>query len=91
MECTPPPNMTNLHFKRQHKNIESCELSVARVIKTIRLRYNNMEPWIRYSEIKVWFPPVVHYTEFSFAGDPSPEGPQGYHQVQGGWALGCKG
>ena len=38
---------------RLHKNIETCKTSKARIIKTIRVRYNHLESWIQWSDIKV--------------------------------------
>ena len=37
----------------QHKNVRNCKKSLARVIKTIRVRYHQLESWIRQSDIKV--------------------------------------
>ena len=37
----------------QHKNVRNCKKSLARVIKTIRVRYHQVESWIRQSDIKV--------------------------------------
>ena len=36
-----------------HKNIKTCKLNKARVIKTIRVRFSELEPWILHSNIKV--------------------------------------
>ena len=54
MECETFYNMgeRKLH-KVFQKNLESCETSEARVVKTIRMRFNDLVPWIRYSDIKV--------------------------------------
>ena len=37
----------------RHKNIETCQTSKARIIKTILVRYNHLESWIQSSDIKV--------------------------------------
>ena len=39
--------------KSLHRNMESCKTNQARVIKTIRVRYDQMESWIKRSDIKV--------------------------------------
>ena len=44
-----------LYVKRRekHKNIKNCQKIPARVIKTIRVRYNQVESWIGRTDIKV--------------------------------------
>ena len=39
--------------REKHKNIKNCKKSPARVIKTIRVRCNQVESWIGRTDIKV--------------------------------------
>ena len=58
-------NLTNLFDCRTsydrrpqlHKNMKNCQKNSIRVIKTIRVRFNQVKSWIRRSDIKV----KVHY------------------------------
>ena len=40
-------------FSQKHKNIEKCDDSNIRVIKTIRLHHMNLDPWILDSDINI--------------------------------------
>ena len=40
--------------KTEQKGIKTCETNDMRVIKTIRVRYNQIKSWIQQSDIKVY-------------------------------------
>ena len=51
--------------KREHKNQETCEKNIARVIKTIRVRFNQIESWIQQSDIKVFIMNDLNFRQCS--------------------------
>ena len=50
-----------LRRPQRHKNVKTCQQNLARVIKTIRVRYHQVKSWIQRSDIKVFSRPLLTY------------------------------